>query len=162
MRDYSELEAILMNPERLEHLQKAGEWLEFAAIAVAVPVTLTTMHATLMNYYRASEFNSELGRNETWEDTINNVFQSMVMTATGKSRLMVTQANTSSSTTTSSTDIALQNQLTNTGITNDTAVGNAVASELAASITNTAGTTVSNNSKADNLSIIENSKKAVL
>ena len=74
MRDYSELKAILMNDDFVAHLKQAGHWLEKGAVAVAVPVTLTTAHATLMNYYRASQYNDALGRNETWEDTINNVF----------------------------------------------------------------------------------------
>jgi len=48
--------------------------MEKATFAIAVPVTLTTTHATVMNYWRASQHNAILGRNETWEDTINNIF----------------------------------------------------------------------------------------
>lgn len=95
MREYSELKAIFMNDDLIAHLAQAGHWLEYGAVAVAVPVTITTAHATFMNYWRASEHNATLGRNETWEDSVNNLFQSMVMTATGKSRLMVTAGESS-------------------------------------------------------------------
>ena len=95
MRDLEELKAILFEEDRMAHLKQAGEWLEYASVAVAVPVVITTTHATIMNYWRASQHNAELGKNESWEDTVNNVFQSMVMTATGKSRLMVTAGESS-------------------------------------------------------------------
>ena len=98
MREYSELQGILMNDNLIAHLKDAGEWLEYGAFAVAVPLVLTTTHSTVVNYYKASSHNASLGRNETWEDTINNVFQSMVMTATGKSRLLVTAESESETT----------------------------------------------------------------
>lgn len=63
-----------MNEDRVNHVKSAVEWLEFGAVAVAVPVVLTTTHATVMNYWRSSEHNATLGKNETWDDTINNVF----------------------------------------------------------------------------------------
>ena len=54
MNDLPGLKDIFMNNEGLDHLKQAGEWLEYGAIAVAVPVVITTTHATAMNYWKAS------------------------------------------------------------------------------------------------------------
>lgn len=88
MREFSELQEILLNETFMGHLRETMDWLEVASIAVLVPVVLTTAHSTYRNYYFTSQYNAI--QNPTMEQSMSNVLQSMVMTATGQSRLMVT------------------------------------------------------------------------
>ena len=90
MRDYSELQGIFLNDDFMSHLHEAIDWIAFAGMAVMIPVAFTTTHATISNYYHVSKSNEAYGKTESWDQSFSNILQSMIMTATGKPRVLVT------------------------------------------------------------------------